>query len=833
MTVIEAPATATATATHDATEPIDDTVTAVQRHRWRPVDTAPARPTLGLAGRSVAVLGGTAPQRGEVVRALEAAGAVPRVAPSVADVPGWAGPDDGRLAEAMAAFAAEGPVDGIVDLGVPGSFDPADADAWVAPFCATVALVQAVYDDWAGEDDARRLFYLAVTRMGGRLGYDGEGVEQPLGGIWSGFAKGLPQELPNCRVKVLDLAAGDVARVGDLAVTEACTPELYEVGYRDGRRAAMTAATEPVGPPAVTLGPDDVVLFTGGARGIGFAVARRLAERHGCRVVVTGRSPLPDASEPWLALDDEAFRRDATERLRHRPDGRSVAEVRRENERRADVREVVANLAAARADGLALEYRPCDATDARAVAALVRPLAPQLKLVVHNAGVASPTRLRNKSLATVTGVVRAKVAGFANLAAALAAEPHGVELLCNVGSVSGRVGGTLGQVDYAAANEALTRLGFWATAGGLPVTTMAWTTWARVGLIGNYDAAIRWGTAVSVDEGVARWEAEMLAARPGEVMFLGRIGRALSPRQPGGFAKFRDHPDLPWMAAARVHLGEIVRFAPFRSATSVNRFTRGEHPCLDEFTVGGAAVLPVSVVLEHAVAVADWVTMEGWPELHLRELRDVHLDLAALRFGGDTLALTKTGTGREVDGTWVVDVELATTVPAGGLRLVLAEPGTEGPPATTPAGPSSPDTVRPEPLPTGEVAGLGWRGAVHRLGGWQRRGDLLGARVPLARPADAWMYPSPPSTPLPATAVEAILQGAATAVSHGERARWVRLASVRLAGEGPGAQPPRPNVDADADVVEVVGMPSAGRWWVTTAGGRPLLTCDGVAASPG
>jgi NAD(P)-dependent dehydrogenase (short-subunit alcohol dehydrogenase family) len=811
-------------ATEGRPEAADTSVSAVLRHRWRPVETAPAVPSLSLKGRSVAVLGGTAEQRDGVVAALATAGASPRLAPTTGDVAGWSGPEDSRLAEAMAAFVAAGPVDGIVDLGVAGAFSAAEPDLWVAPFCATVALVQATYDDWVAEDDARRLFYLAVTRMGGRLGYDGQGVEQPLGGIWSGFAKGLPQELPNCRVKVLDVAPPDLGRLGELVVTEACTPELYEVGYRNGRRAALAAATEPVGPPAVTLRPGDVVLFTGGARGIGAAVARRLAERHRCRVVVTGRSPLPDASEPWLGMDEEAFRRDATDRLRHRPDGRSVAEVRRENERRADLREVVANLAAARADGLDLEYRVCDATDAEAVAALVRPLAARLKFVVHNAGIASPTRLRNKSLVTVTGVVRAKVAGFANLVAALEGPAggvgHGVELLCNVGSVSGRVGGTLGQVDYAAANEALTRLGFWATAGGLPVTTMCWTTWARVGLIGNYDAAIRWGTAVSLQEGVTRWEAEMLAARPGEVMFLGRIGRALSPRQPGGFAKFRDHPDVVWMASARHHLGEIVRFVPFRSATSVNRFRRGDHPCLGELTVGGAPTLPVGVVLEHAAAVADWVAMEGWPELHLRELRDVHLDLDALRFDEGELALTKSGTGRSLDGQWVVDVELATSRPVGGLRLVLAaeRTGWEGPAATAPAGPPSPPV-----MPEGAVAGLRWRGAVHRLGGWEARGHLLGARVPLARPSDAWMHTSPPRAPLPVTAVEAIVQGAATTVPAGGRARWVRLGSVRLAGEGPGSA-----LNADATVVDVVGSPPAGAWRVTTTGGRPLLACEGV-----
>ena len=45
---------------------------------------------------------------------------------------------------------------------------------------------------------------------------------------------------------------------------------------------------------------------------------------------------------------------------------------------------------------------------------------------------------------------------------------------------TGRLGGMVGQLEYAAANEALARLGRWADRlAGYPVMTLAWPTWDR------------------------------------------------------------------------------------------------------------------------------------------------------------------------------------------------------------------------------------------------------------------------------------------------------------------------------------------------------------------
>src|SRR5688500_12735471 len=166
---------------------------------WQPVPAPPLPAAVPgrLRGRRIAIVGGSEATSRRVAEALSAQGAVAR----------RFDPPDVGLEESAAAFAAD-VVDGIVDLNVEAPFDLSGRAAWEPSLRRSVALLKAVYAEWAAEDDTGRAFYLAVTRMGGLMGYDGD-VPQPLGGIWAGLAKSLPQELPNCNVRVLDVGPED------------------------------------------------------------------------------------------------------------------------------------------------------------------------------------------------------------------------------------------------------------------------------------------------------------------------------------------------------------------------------------------------------------------------------------------------------------------------------------------------------------------------------------------------------------------------------------------------------------------------------------------------
>jgi NAD(P)-dependent dehydrogenase (short-subunit alcohol dehydrogenase family) len=796
----------------------------VRRYVWHPmVVAAPASRPGALSGRSVAVLGGRPQTRDAVAVALRAAGARTVAVES---------PSPGRSPAAVADAVADqlrraGPWDILVDLNLDFDLDldldldldeagPDEARrSWRSAFAQSVAAVQTVYDDWAGESDARRCGYLAVTWLGGRMGYDGQGIAAPLGGIWAGFAKSLPHELPACRIKVLDVATSDPAEVAGLVAAELSVFDYYEVGWRDGQRTTLACRHEPAPAPRLELGPADVVLLSGGARGIGFKLAVALASAHRCQVVVTGRRELPGAHEPWVTLDDDAFAAFQRERLvaaAGSGPGSGVGAARRENSVLAADREVMANLAAAHRAGLAIEYRRCDVRDPGDVRRLVDGIDERLRVVVHNAGIAAPTRLRNKNIDVVLDVVASKLDGFVNLADAV--RGRDLDWFCNVGSAAGRMGGMVGQIDYAAANEVLTRLGFWANAQHrLPVGTLAWTTWDRIGLIANFDAALRYGTALPVDAGIAKWHTELLAAQPGEVMFLGRVGTALVPSQLSGFLKFTDHPDYDRLHSLRHFLGEVEEHRQFHSFSS-RVVAQAGHPWAGAVTVGGTPSIPVAIALEYAASVGTWVAPEGWPTRYLTELRDVRVDVDALVLRGGELTLRRRAEGSRVDGRWCVDVsmhrdddgrEVATA------RLVYSDdpvppsevvPQRNGmPPA---AGPNRGRRLRGRPY------GLAWHGLAIPATEWTAHRDRLRGRVRPTSPADLWAMPNPPHHLLPTNALEGIL--AAHASASGAPTEVLRIGSLRLATGG------------REDVVD--GSTVAGRWTVLDVSGSAILTVD-------
>lgn len=713
---------------HRAAPPDDAPPT--RRFTWRAIeaDPLPEMPAAELSGRRVAIVNGRASTVERVVSALTRACAKPAV---------FAPPDGADAAAAAQAFALQhGPFDAIVDLGIEAAFALDAHDAWDAPLRRTIALLHACYDDWSREESTSRLFYLAVTWMDGRMGYGDAPPVQPLGGLWAGLAKTLPQELPNCNVRVLDIAPDEVGRAHALIARELYRGGRFEIGHQGGRRYTLTAAHDPLPADATPdWGPGDIVLFSGGARGIGLLAACALAKRCGCTVVVTGREPLPGGDEPWLALDEAGFRRYGFEQLRQatRSDTPKMIRQRlRQLERRRDMH---ASLAAAAALGVPLQYRVCDVTDAAAVRALCDSLGARLRAVVHNAGIDQPVRLPAKQADEFLGTVRVKVRGFMNLYAAVRDRAH-VTGFFNVGSLTGRWGGMTGEADYAAANEALARLGLWARhdAHGRVVKTLVWPTWDGVGMITHLVVTRRYVSPMRIDDGVRYWLEELADGRSGEAMYMGAVGRAVTPVQLRGFGPVDGLPNLHELATRALHAGEPRRFRPFARFSTHYR-TVGA-PYARAFRYDGRAAAPASLLLEHARVAADWVAPPDGEPVALHRIDDVTIRLDALADTLDAFGDVHVDTdvaGDAADDGWRVHARCTTV----GGRTVLEATFVyrRGTPART--------TVVLPPddcdAPAAPCAPVAWRGDLLPAARWH---GLLG-QVRAAEPDALWQMPDP------------------------------------------------------------------------------------------
>ena len=221
---------------------------------------------------------------------------------------------------------------------------------------------------------------------------------------------------------------------------------------------------------ALGLGPDSVVLFVGGARGVAARTAVALAAS-GCRIELTGRTSLGDTSLP----EDPVEMRKALI-----AQGHGAAEIERRIRTVLAQREISRTIDQIKAAGGEATYSTLDSKDGEAVRRLVGQIHARhgrIDGVVHAAGVIEDKLMKEKDPASFQNVFDTKVSGARALFAGLAEEHLQPAFVAFFGSISA-VLGNRGQTDYAAANDALEDLcRHWNATGGRALT-VHWGPWA-------------------------------------------------------------------------------------------------------------------------------------------------------------------------------------------------------------------------------------------------------------------------------------------------------------------------------------------------------------------
>ena len=303
--------------------------------------------------------------------------------------------------------------------------------------------------------------FLAVMETGGLFGRDMTvAAAMPAEAGVVGLVKSLSLEWPGCSLKVVDLdPAEDHARQAEHVLRElSMLPGRREAGYPAGRRTIFrteAAATEPPQEPGIRIGPDWVVVASGGARGITAECLRTLAPS-GCTMVLLGRSqpadPEPDALR---GLDVAGLRAHFLAEARAAGGKPRPAEIEKSVQAHLARRDMEQNLRDLAALGARIDYRAIDVCDGKAVQELFAGLLRQyhrIDMVVHGAGLIEDTSFEKKTAASFDRVFDTKVASAASIVQA--ARNPALKSVCFFTSVAGRYGNP-GQADYAAANETL------------------------------------------------------------------------------------------------------------------------------------------------------------------------------------------------------------------------------------------------------------------------------------------------------------------------------------------------------------------------------------------
>ena len=522
----------------------------------------------------------------------------------------WITDDGSALTAALEAAVA--------DRGLRGRVIAlADADAAArgpAP-CGLIVLAPASGVDASFVKDAFRLIRAAgpllrgqaaqggvaalvtVSRLDGAFGLEGLGsTVEPISGGLAGLSKTASWEWPDVHCKAVDLDQ-NATNVGDSArriVEELFRRGPAEVGLSADRtievaldRVEWLSGNHRRRP---VVDPGDLVVITGGARGITAEAAVALAAEFQPRMLLLGRTPVPDSEPEWLAeAGDEAAIRNAV-RL-HATEPMTPQKLNERGRQIIAQREIRRNLDRINQAGGEAIYRSVDVRDGAAVRAVVGQAQAEygpVRGLIHAAGVLADRRIDDQTDAQFAQVYDTKIDGLNAVFEAI--DPNALRLLALFSSSTARFGRN-GQVAYAAANEVLNK---WAQvqARRLPecrVVSFNWGPWDG-GMVTPSLRPLFESEGVGLIplvEGARLLVREVQESRenPVEVVVLADPPRAENPEPKA------DEDDQPAATPERPAADDLRPV--FERLVDVNSL-----PVLRSHVIDGHAVLPMALIME-------------------------------------------------------------------------------------------------------------------------------------------------------------------------------------------------------------------------------------------
>lgn len=481
--------------------------------------------------------------------------------------------------------------------------------------------------------------FATISNLGGTFGFDGLDPRiDPVQGALAGLAKTAAHEWPLVSCKAIDIDPNLGNGIADQLVDELLTIGPTEVGLTAKGRIGLELIEASVAGPndkSHLLASGDVVVVTGGARGVTAESLFPFVRAYQLKLILLGRTDVASAEPNWLAqLEDEAAIKKAI--IAHGGRAMTPREVGEEFRRIVAQREIRRNVRRLTAAGASVEYLPTDVQNAQSLAdtlADIRRRLGPITALIHGAGVLADRKIEDLTDEQFQLVYSTKVDGVHNLLAATENDP--LKAIVLFSSSTGRFGRT-GQAAYAAANEVLNK-----TAQRLARSKPTCRT-----------VAFNWGP----------WDGGMVT--PALVQVFAKEGIGLISYAEGGATLWREltAKDGPAevVVLARSDLGATTEAEPQATASDLRLvFERAvrlqDHPFLYSHIIGDRAVLPLVLHLEWMAHAA----MHGNPGLKFHGFNDLRI-FQGVHVEEATPATLRVQSGKAArrEGLFVVPVEI-------------------------------------------------------------------------------------------------------------------------------------------------------------------------------
>ena len=303
-----------------------------------------------------------------------------------------------------------------------------------------------------------------VVRLDGAFGFLDAPLAVPDSGALAGLVKTAAREFDAVACRAIDIGAGwPDPQTAALALAEELTRfnprDPVEIGLAaDGSRYRLELEPAPYTGAELTLEPGEVIVVSGGARGVTAESLVALARKVKPVCVLLGRSPEPGPEPQWLAGIEEpaAIQKAilANEMAQTPPPPLQLARRARQIAARREIRRNLERLAAAGAKPLYYSVDVRRREDLARILEQVRAEHGPIRALVHGAGTLCDRRIADKTDQQFDQVFDTKVESFYNLIELTAADP--LRYIVVFSSVAARMGNP-GQADYAMANELLNK----------------------------------------------------------------------------------------------------------------------------------------------------------------------------------------------------------------------------------------------------------------------------------------------------------------------------------------------------------------------------------------
>ena len=505
--------------------------------------------------------------------------------------------------------------------------------------------------------------FATVSRLDGHFGFEGNRpLEDSVSGGLAGLAKCAALEWPEVISRAFDISPDWTANhvAAAMFVEELLRQGPVEVGITPSGYSCLESIEVPLKGQqgSLPIAQGDVIVITGGARGVTAEAAFAIAKAWRPTLVILGRSPEPSPEPDWLSCltTDAEIKQGLIARA---PAGTTPKSIAVQLEQITAGRDIARQLYRLFSLGISVSYHSVDVRDSAAVRAVLAPIQREygsIRGIIHGAGVLADQKIEDKTREQFERVYQTKISGLKSLLDVV--DSTQMKVLGLFSSYTARFG-RVGQMDYAIANEVLNKQArqFAIEYPQCRVASFNWGPWDGGMVQGGLKKlfASEGVGLIPLDAGAETLvqELEQTQSRPVEVLIL-------ASGKESGHSETRTHAANENSGPASIQGKTIAAVVPqvFIPVTNSNHelesvgdlklsFERvldvAQYSFLESHVIGGKAVFPVAMILE-------WLShgaIHRNPGLELRGFNDLRV-YQGVRLGSHDQILLKVLTGKPV-----------------------------------------------------------------------------------------------------------------------------------------------------------------------------------------